>query len=123
MFLGNLPPAAGHIRAGRLKALGVTTLTRTPLLPDAPTLDEAGLKGFETVAWFGLFAPAGTPADVVARAHREVARIVALPEVQKQIETIGGEAVAGTPEALRAVVQADVAKWRRVVAAAGIKVD
>jgi tripartite-type tricarboxylate transporter receptor subunit TctC len=123
MFLGNLPPAAGHIRTGRVKALGVTTAKRTPLLPEAPTLDETGLKGFETVAWFGLFAPRGTPAELVLRIRNEVAAGVATPEMRKLIESVGGEPVAGTPEAFKAVVQADIAKWKRVVAAAGIKAE
>lgn len=123
MFLGNLPPAAAHIKSGRLRALGVTTLKRSPLLPDVPTLDEAGLAGFETVAWFGLFAPAGTPADVIGKTRSEVARIAALPEIQEQIRTLGGEVVAGTPQDLKALVQDDIAKWRRVVDAAGIKAE
>jgi tripartite-type tricarboxylate transporter receptor subunit TctC len=123
MFLGNLPPAAGHIRTGRVKALGVTTAARTPLLPEAPTLDETGLKGFETVAWFGLFAPKGTPAELIVRIRNEVASGVATPEMARLIGNVGGEPVAGTPEAFRAIVQSDIAKWKRVVAAAGIKAE
>jgi tripartite-type tricarboxylate transporter receptor subunit TctC len=123
LFLGNLPPAIGHLKAGRVKALGVTTLRRTPLLPEAPTLDETGLKGFETVAWFGLFAPAGTPPELIARVRDEVARMVATPQMRTLIESLGGEPVGGTSEAFREVVRADVAKWKRVVAAARISAE
>lgn len=120
MFLGNLPPAVPHIRAGRLQALGVTSLTRSPMLPEAPTLHETGLKDFETIAWFGLFAPSGTAASVIERVHQSVVRAVALPETRELFEKIGGTPVANSPAEFRAIVLADIAKWRRVVAASGI---
>jgi tripartite-type tricarboxylate transporter receptor subunit TctC len=123
MFLGNLPPAIGHINGGRIKALGVTTLERTPMLPGVPTLDEAGLKGFETVAWFGLLAPAGTPKAIVDKVHAEVAHAVQAPDVRERIVALGGEPVANRPEAFAAIVRADIAKWRKVVAQAGLKAD
>ena len=123
LFLGNLPPAIGHIRNGRVRALGVTTLNRSPLLPEAPTLDEAGLKGFETVAWFGLFAPAGTPAATIGVVQQAVARTLADTEVRKLIDTLGGEPVGGGSADFRALVSADIAKWRRVVASADIRAE
>jgi tripartite-type tricarboxylate transporter receptor subunit TctC len=123
LFLGNLPPAIGHIRNGRVRALGVTTLNRSPLLPEAPTLDEAGLKGFETVAWFGLFAPAGTPATTIGVVQQAVARTLADTEVRKLIDTLGGEPVGGGSADFRALVSADIAKWRRVVASADIRAE
>jgi len=123
MFMGNLPPAMGHIKAGRIKALAVTTRTRSKFVPELPTMDESGLKGFETVAWFGLLAPAGTPPAVVARTRDEVARILQTAELRERIDSLGGEAVGNTPEEFAAIIRADIAKWRRVVDQAGIKAD
>ena len=123
MFMGNLPPSMGHIKAGRIKALAVTTLTRSKLVPELPTVDESGLKGFETVAWFGLLAPAGTPAAVITKTRDEVARILQTEELRARIESLGGEPVGNTPEQFAAIVRADVAKWRRLVDQAGIKAD
>jgi tripartite-type tricarboxylate transporter receptor subunit TctC len=123
MFIGNLPPAIGHIRSGKVRALAVTTAQRSPLVPEIPTLAESGLPGYETVAWFGLFAPAGTPRDVVLRLRDEVARIVELPEIRERMATLGGEPVGNAPEAFAAIVHADIAKWKRVVAAGSITAD
>jgi tripartite-type tricarboxylate transporter receptor subunit TctC len=123
MFMGNLPPALGHIKAGRIKALAVTTLARSKFVPELPTVDEAGLKGFETVAWFGLLAPGRTPVEVIAKTRDEVARIIQTPELRARIDSLGGEPVGNTPQEFAAIVRADIAKWRRVVAAANIKVD
>jgi tripartite-type tricarboxylate transporter receptor subunit TctC len=123
MFMGNLPPALGHIKAGRIKALAVTTLSRSKFVPELPTVDEAGLKGFETVAWFGLLAPAGTPAEVIAKARDEVVRAIQTPELRARIDSLGGEPVGNTPQEFAAIIRADVAKWRKVVAEANIKAD
>ena len=123
MFLGNLPPAIGHIRNGKVRALGVTTLSRSAMLAEAPTLDEAGLKGFETVAWFGLFAPAGTSAETIGFVQQSVARTLGHPEVRKLIDTLGGEPVGSTAADFKALVASDIAKWRRVVAAADIRAE
>lgn len=123
MFMGNLPPAMGHIKVGRIKALAVTTRTRSKFVPELPTMDEAGLKGFETVAWFGLLAPTGSPADAIAKTRDEVARILQTPELQARIDSLGGEPVGNTPQEFAAIIRADIAKWRRVVDQAGIKVD
>lgn len=123
LFLGNLPPAIGHIRNGRVRALGVTTLSRSPMLPEASTLDEAGLKGFETVAWFGLFAPSGTPAPLIQIIQQAVSRTLTEAEVRKLIDTLGGEPVGSSSAEFRALVSSDIAKWRRVVASANIRAE
>ena len=122
-FLGNLPPAIGHVKAGRVKLLAVTTMQRSPLVPDTPTMNESGLPGYETVAWFGLFAPTGTPPDIVNRVAVETARIAKLPEMRATFETLGGEPVGNTPAEFGAQVKRDIAKWRKVVADGNIKVD
>jgi tripartite-type tricarboxylate transporter receptor subunit TctC len=123
MFMGNLPPAMGHIKAGRVRALAVTTAQRTPLAPDLPTVAESGLPGFETVAWFGLFAPAGTPREIVDKLRDEVAKIIQQPDVRERIATLGGEPVGNTPAAFAVIVRDDVAKWKKVAREAKISAD
>ena len=123
MFMGNLPPAMGHIKAGRIKALAVTTLSRSKFVPELPTVDEAGLKGFETVAWFGLLAPAGTAPETIAKTRDEVAHIIQTPELRARIDSLGGEPVGNTPQQFAAIIRADIAKWRKLVAEASIKAD
>ncbi len=123
MFLGNLPPAIPFIHNGQVKALAVTSLKRSPLLPNVPTLDESGLKGFETIAWFGLLAPAGTPKAIIDKVHDEIVRIVAMPDIRERIAALGGEPVANRPEEFAAIIHADVAKWKKVAATAHVRVD
>ena len=122
-MIGNMPPMLAHVKAGRLRALAVTTAKRYPGLTDVPTVAESGLAGYETVAWFGLFAPAGTPKDIVARLNREVNTIIAQPELRERLLGIGMEPSPGTPEDFAARQSADIAKWRKVVADSGAKVD
>jgi tripartite-type tricarboxylate transporter receptor subunit TctC len=110
-----------HVRSGRLRALGVTTRERVATLPDIPTVAEAGVPGFESVSWFGLIAPAGTPGEVIARLHRESAAILNAREVRERLARDGTEVVAGTPEEFRAYIRAEIVKWAKVVKAAGIK--
>jgi tripartite-type tricarboxylate transporter receptor subunit TctC len=123
MFMGNLPPAMGHIKAGRIRALAVTTRTRSKFVPELPTVDESGLKGFETVAWFGLIAPAGTPAEIINKTRDEVVRILQTAELRERIDALGGEPVGNTPQEFAAIIRSDIAKWRRVVDQAGVKAD
>ncbi|HZQ60737.1 MAG TPA: tripartite tricarboxylate transporter substrate binding protein [Casimicrobiaceae bacterium] len=123
MFLGNLPPAIPFIKNGQVKALAVTSLKRSPELPNVPTLDESGLKGFETIAWFGLLAPAGTPKEIIDKVRNEVVRIVAMPDIRERIAALGGEPVANRPEEFAAIIHGDVAKWKKVAAVAHVKVD
>jgi len=123
MFIGNLPPAMPHIKSGNVRALAVTTAQRSALVPDIPTLAESGLPGFETVAWFGLFAPAGTPKPILDKLQAEVARIVREPEIRERMTALGGEPVGNSPEAFAAIVKGDVAKWKKVVKDANVHVD
>ncbi len=119
----NTPAALPYIKAGKLRALGVSTAKRSPLLPEVPTIAEGGVPGFDTDVWFGLVAPAGTPADIVTRTQREVARVVALPDVRKQLLDIGAEPVANTPEEFAARIKTESALWAKVVQAARIRFD
>ena len=122
MFV-NLPPALGHIKSGKVRALAVTTAKRWPALPDVPTVAESGVEGFETVAWFGLLAPAGTPPAIIERLAGEVRRITMLPDVRARIEATGAEPVGSTPQEFARRIGDDVDKWKRVAAAARIRID
>jgi tripartite-type tricarboxylate transporter receptor subunit TctC len=104
-----------------LRALGITTATRAPLLPDIPTVAETGLPGYEAVSWFGFMAPAGTPKEVITRLHKEIAAILNQPEIKERFARDGAEVVAGSPEEFAAYVRAEAVKWAKVVKAAGIK--
>jgi tripartite-type tricarboxylate transporter receptor subunit TctC len=110
-----------HVRSGRLRAVGVTTAQRLPSEPDIPTIAEGGVPGFESVAWFGPAAPAGTPNDVIARLHKEIVAIITAPEVKERFAKDGGYVVASTPEEFDRFMRAETAKWAKVVQAAGIK--
>jgi len=123
LMFDNLPPSLPHIKAGRLRALAVTTAARASALPDVPTVAESGLPGFEASSWFGLLAPAGTPADVVAKVNGELARWIATPEAKEKMAAIGAIAAGGTPEDFAKHIAAETAKWARVVKESGAKVD
>lgn len=115
--------AMPHVKSGKLRAVAVTTRERSSSLPDVPTVNESGLKGYESVAWYGLLAPAGTPAPVIERLHAEVVRSTQTPEVRENLQRQGTDIVASTPARFAQVIREDIATWTRVVKAAGIKAD
>jgi len=119
--LDNLPAFIGAIQDGRLRALAVTGANRSPVLPDVPTMQEAGVRDFEVTTVFGLLTTGGTPAGIVARLHRETVAAVRRPEVSQRIRALGAEPVASTPEEFASVIARDVAKWRDVVRRAAIQ--
>jgi tripartite-type tricarboxylate transporter receptor subunit TctC len=123
VMFDNVPPLLPHVRSGRIRALANTSLTRLSVLPDVPTLDESGLKGFDAVGWNGLLAPAGTPREIVARLHTEVARILRAPEVRDQLTSQGADIVANSPDEFSAWIRNEVTKWAGVVRASGAKLD
>ncbi|HYC44599.1 MAG TPA: tripartite tricarboxylate transporter substrate binding protein [Burkholderiales bacterium] len=112
-----------HVKSGRLRALAVTTSTRLPSLPSLPTVSEAALKGYETITWFGIVAPAKTPAPAVSRLNAEIVKILGLPEVRQQFAVQGIETLGGTPEQFAAYIREEVAKWAKVIKAAGVRAD
>jgi tripartite-type tricarboxylate transporter receptor subunit TctC len=106
-----------------VRALAVTSLRRASVVPGLPTLDEQGLKGFETGSWFGMAAPAGTPREIVMKLHGEVIRIIKLPEVTDRIASEGADFIGNTPEECTEFVKAEIVKWGKVVKLSGAKVD
>jgi tripartite-type tricarboxylate transporter receptor subunit TctC len=121
-FLGT-PGALPHLKSGRLRALAVSTAKRSAELPEVPTLHEAGVRGYEATIWLGLFAPAGTPRDVLARLQAEVSRLLAAPETQGSVAATGLEVSAGGAEDFAAFVRAELEKWGRVVRETGATIN
>ena len=116
-------PAVMHIREGRLRALAVTSRTRSQALPDVPTMAEAGYPDIEGDAWYAVVVPAGTPKEIIALLHREIVKIVMLPELQERLVALGFERVANTPDEFAAQIKTEIAKWASVIRAAGIKTE
>jgi tripartite-type tricarboxylate transporter receptor subunit TctC len=119
----NITSMAGAIRAGQVRPLAVTSRKRTAALPDVPTMEEAGLPGFEVVAWGGIVAPAGTPRPIVERLNREINAWLQLPATQADFAQLGQVALGGTPEFFRAHIQAEAKKWGDVIRRAGVRLD
>ena len=110
-----------HYKSGKLRVLGVGGKNRSPSMPDIPTVIEAGLPGYETSAWYGLYAPPGTPPDIANKIQREIARIARLPEVRERLTQLGAEPVANTPEEFAAFTRSEYAKFEKLVKEAGMK--
>ena len=117
----SIPSSIGFIRAGRLRALGVTTTVRARALPDVPTIQEAGVPGYEVAGWYGVIGPAGIPQAVVSRLNREINAILQVPEMREQLSKQGADPRTATPEEFATTMANDLKKWQKVVAAAGIK--
>jgi tripartite-type tricarboxylate transporter receptor subunit TctC len=116
-------PLLPHIQSGAVRALAITTLKRTPVLPDVPTIAESGFPGFEATTWHALVAPAGTPKEVIAALHRATVATVNDPVSRKALTDLGIDLVGGTPEELRGYVKSEIPKWAQVVKASGAKLD
>lgn len=123
IMFDNLPSAISHVRAGKLRALAVTTAKRSPDLPDVPTIAEAGVPGYEATSWFGLFAPAATPAPVKAKLHAALVKVLAHPDVKKKIDEQGGEPMSESPEQFAAFILEETQKWAKVVKDSGASAD
>jgi len=118
----NLPSSAPFIRAGKLRALGMTSDRRDPGFPDVPTVGET-VKGYEATAWFGLGMPKGSPREAIERVNAEVNRALADPEFQKKMAALGGTPIPGTPEDFTRTIAQETEKWAKVVTASGAKVE
>ncbi len=123
LMFDNLASSTPQVKAGKLRALAVTTAQRSKLAPELPTLAEAGLPGFDITTWFGLLAPAGTPPDIIARWNSEVTRILNAPEVRERLLLLGVEPAPNSPQAFAQFIGSEMAKYARIVKLSGAKVD
>jgi tripartite-type tricarboxylate transporter receptor subunit TctC len=123
MMFATAASVIGHIKNGKVRALAVTTLKRTAILPDVPTMDEAGLKGFDASTWHGLVAPAGTPPQVIAALHDAAIKALQDPGVQESLGRLGVDIVGDTPKEFEAYIAAEIPKWTAIVKASGATMD
>jgi tripartite-type tricarboxylate transporter receptor subunit TctC len=121
LYFGNLPTVIRQARAGKLRALAVTGLKRAPAAPEVPTVAESGVPGYEVATWWGLSAPAKTPPAILARLHKETINALNSPDVRSRLEGLGAEIVGSSPQQYEAFVRNEIAKWAKVIKAAGIK--
>lgn len=123
MVFNSIAPVLPHIRAGRVRVLGIASAKRSAQLPDVPTISEAGVPGFEAENWFGMFAPAKTPKRVVDRLSGALVKVVRSPEIRRQFAALGADAVGSDPEVFAAFVRRDMEKYARVVRISGARLD
>ncbi|MFN7087470.1 MAG: tripartite tricarboxylate transporter substrate-binding protein, partial [Burkholderiales bacterium] len=120
MMVSTFASALPHVKSGKLRALGVTSLKRSSAAPDIPTLDESGVPGYDYSTWYALFAPAGTPRAVIDKLNQATRRVLAQAETRQRLDNQGVEALGGTPAELGAYLELETEKWGRVVRAAGV---
>jgi len=123
LYMSSVPTLLGHIKQNKLRALAVTSAKRVDDLPDVPTINESGYKGFDVVTWFGILAPAGTPKDVVTKINAEFNKALQLPDLRKKLGDEGADAAGGTPEQFAALIKDDMVRWGKVVKESGAKLD
>jgi tripartite-type tricarboxylate transporter receptor subunit TctC len=121
LFFSGMPPAMPHVKAGKLRALAVTTTKRSPAAPEVPTMVESGIPGFDISNWFAYFVPAGTPADIISRLNGEVNKALRFQDVKDKLASVGAETVGTTPEELGKFVQAETEKFAKLIKASGAK--
>ena len=123
LMFDNLPPSLPQIKAGKLRALAVTSAARAPALPDTPTVAEAGLPGFEASSWFGVLAPAGTPPEIVNKLNAEIAKLANRADTREEWAKQGASAMTMPPDEFSRYVAGDIAKWEKVIKVSGAKPD
>ncbi|MCC7484237.1 MAG: tripartite tricarboxylate transporter substrate binding protein [Burkholderiales bacterium] len=123
IMFADLPLVTAHIQSGKLRALAVAGKKRNAVLPNVPTVAEAAVPGYYAFAWYGLFAPAGTPGDIINKLNAEVVRILRLPDVQERLRGLGADPIGSTPEEFREFQRSEMERWARVIKAANIRVE
>jgi tripartite-type tricarboxylate transporter receptor subunit TctC len=123
VFCGNLPPTMGLIKAGKVRPLAVTTLSRNRELPEVPTVAESGYPGFETVAWFGFFAPKGTPQAIVEKFAQELGEVIRAPDIRDGLIAQGSDPIGNSPAQFRIYVEDEIVKWTQVARTANVRLD
>jgi tripartite-type tricarboxylate transporter receptor subunit TctC len=123
LMFDNLASSLAQVKAGRIRALAVTTAKRSSFAPELPTIAESGLPGFDISTWFGIFAPAGTPKEALDRLHAEFTRALASPDVREKMLALGAEPVGNKPEEFAAYIKSEAEKYAKVIKASGAKVD
>jgi tripartite-type tricarboxylate transporter receptor subunit TctC len=123
LMCSTIAPAMPLVKSARLRALAVTSLKRSAAAPEIPTVAESGLPGYEATAWQGVLAPAGTPRDIIVKLNAELVRVIQLPDVRKQLAEQGYEPAGNTPEQFAEYIKTEIAKWTKVIKAAGLKAE
>jgi len=123
IMFDNMPSAIGHVRAGKLRPIAVTTPNRSPALPNVPTIAESGVPGYSATSWFGILAPAGTPAPVIARLNASILKALADPDVKKKLAEQGAEPHGEKPEQFAEFIRSETEKWGKTVKVSGATAD
>jgi tripartite-type tricarboxylate transporter receptor subunit TctC len=123
VMFSTMPPALPHVTAGRLRALAVASLKRSPAAPGLPTIDEAALPGFEATTWHGVMVPAATPSAVVAKLHGDIVAVLRMPDVTERLSSQGVEAIGSTPQEFASYIKTETAKWAKVIRESGAKAE
>nr|WP_060987780.1 tripartite tricarboxylate transporter substrate binding protein [uncultured Acidovorax sp.] len=123
LYMSSVPTLLGHVRNGKLKVIAITSAQRSAQLPDVPTLAESGFKGFEAVTWFGVLAPANTPAAIVAQLNKAINQALKQPDVADKLRSEGGEILGGTSEQFSALLRTEVPRWSKIVKDSGASLD
>jgi tripartite-type tricarboxylate transporter receptor subunit TctC len=123
LYMSSVPTLLGQIKQGKLRPLAVTSAKRVDDLPNVPTINESGYKGFDAVTWFGFLAPAATPKDVIAKLNTEFNKALQQPELRKKLGDEGADAVGGTPEQFAELIKAEIPRWGKVVKDSGARID
>jgi tripartite-type tricarboxylate transporter receptor subunit TctC len=122
LFLG-IVSAQPHVKAGKLRAIALSGLKRSPMMPGVPTVSESGVKGYEVTGWYGVFVPAGTPPEIIARLHKEIVRVLALPDLRERLSSEGAELGGNTPDQFDRYIRSEIAKWAKVVKLSAARAD
>jgi tripartite-type tricarboxylate transporter receptor subunit TctC len=123
MMFATIPSVIQHVRAGSLRAVAVTSSKRIPAVADIPTIAELGYPAFEASSWYGVAAPAGTPAPIVRKLSVEIDKIIKMPDINEQLSSQGAEPIGGTPESFGAYMRSETEKWAKILKASGIKLE